>query len=167
MPSLHPTLTQEALMLDTPRLVTTDPQQTAVIAFTIARAEMPQVMGPGHRELMAVLAEQGLTPAGPWLTYHRRLDPDVFDFELAIPVATAVRASGRVRPGRVPAATVARATLRGSYDGLPAAWGELERWIERQGRRVRGDFWERYVAGPESSTDPTQWKTELNRALIG
>jgi len=152
-------------MLDTPQIVTTDAQQTAVIPFVIPRAEMPQVMGPAFQELMTVLREQGLTPTGPWVTYHRRLDPEVFDFEVALPVATAVQASGLVRPGSVPAATVARAVLHGPYEGLAAAWGELEQWVERSGHRARGDFWERYVAGPESSSDPAQWRTELNRVL--
>ena len=31
--------------------------------------------------------------------------------------------------------------------------------------RVPVEVWERYVAGPESSPDPTAWRTELNRPL--
>lgn len=153
-------------MVDTPQVITTDAQQTAAIPFVIPRAEMPKVMGPAFQELMTVLAHQGLAPMGPWFTYHRRLDPELFDFEIAIPVATAVQASGRVVPSSVPAATVARAVHRGPYEGLAAAWGELEQWVERNGHRPRGDFWERYVAGPESSSDPAQWRTELNRVLV-
>ncbi|MDP3295184.1 MAG: hypothetical protein Q8M37_10695 [Nevskia sp.] len=38
--------------------------------------------------------------------------------------------------------------------------------MAEQGLTTRGDFWEVYTVGPESSTDPASWRTELNRALI-
>ena len=73
-------------------------------------------MGPGLREVMATLAAQGLTPAGPWFTHHRHRPSETFDFEVCVPVATEVSASGRVTPGRLPAARVARAVYRGPYE---------------------------------------------------
>jgi uncharacterized protein (DUF427 family) len=74
-------------MLDKPRIVQTAVQPAAVIRLTIPRAEIRNVMGPGHRELMAALAAQGIAPAGPWFSHHFRMDPDVFDFEIGIPVS--------------------------------------------------------------------------------
>jgi effector-binding domain-containing protein len=118
------------------------------------------------RPCQAALEAQGIAPAGPWLTYRRRLDPNVFDFEIAVPVTRRVSPVGRVRPGSLAAATVARVVHRGGYEGLPAAWPELDAWIADQGDRPRGDFWERYVRGPETSADPATWETELNRVLV-
>ena len=152
-------------MIDTPHIAQTAAQHTAVIRLTVPRAEIQHVMGPGYREVMAAVAAQGIAPAGPWLTHHLRMDPDTFDFEICVPVATPISAAGRVQPGRLPAATVARTVYRGRYEGLSAAWGEFMAWIAAQGHAPAPDLWEIYVAGPESSPDPANWRTELNRPI--
>lgn len=153
-------------MLDKPHIAQTAAQATAVIRLTVPRAEIQNVMGPGYRELMAAVAAQGITPVGPWFTHHLKMHPDVFDFEICVPVASPVSATGRVKPGELRAATVARTVYHGPYEGLPAAWGEFMSWIEAQGHTPAPDLWERYVSGPESSLDPAAWRTELNRPLV-
>ena len=101
-------------------------------------------------------------PAFPWpvfmdlVRHHvRRMSRD------AVPVA----AVGRVKAGQWPAATVARTVYHGEYEGLGSAWAELNAWITAQGHTTGPEFWEIYVAGPESSSDPATWRTELNRQL--
>jgi effector-binding domain-containing protein len=154
-------------MLETPKITETAAQRTAVIPLTIPRAEIQRVMGPGIGELMTVIAAQGIGPAGPWYTYHLRMDPDVFDFEIGVPVAAPVAPVGRVKPGQLPARRVARTVYHGPYEGLAAAWGEFDAWIADQGQTPGTDLWECYAVGPESSPDPAAWRTELNRPLIG
>jgi effector-binding domain-containing protein len=153
-------------MLEKPQIVQSDAQPAAVIRFTIPRAEIQQVMGPGMAELRATVAAQGIAPAGPLFSHHLRMDPEIFDFEIGVPVATPVSAAGRVQPGELPAAMVARTVYRGGFEGLGAAWGEFGDWITTEGHMPAPDFWECYVAGPESSPDPAEWRTELNRPLI-
>jgi effector-binding domain-containing protein len=82
-----------------------------------------------------------------------------------LPVSTPVAAAGRVRTGHLPATTVARAILHGNYAGLSAAWGELDAWIAAHGYAPGPELWERYVVGPESSSNPADWRTELNRPV--
>jgi effector-binding domain-containing protein len=154
-------------MLDEPQIVKTADQGIAVIRLTVPRGEIQKVMGPGHRELMAAVAAQGVATTGPWFTHHLRLDPAVFDFEIGVPVAAPVAAAGRVRGGERPALTLARAILRGPYEGLAAAWGELDAWLAAHGHVPAPDLWERYALGPESSADPADWRTELDRPLAG
>ena len=154
-------------MLDTPQVMKTADQLTAFIPLVVPRAEIQAVMGPSIREVYATLAAQGIAPAGPWFTHHRRRPTDTFDFDVCIPVATPVAATGRVKPGRLPAAKVARTVYSGPYEGLAAAWGEFCAWIEANGHTPRADLWECYVAGPESNPDPATWRTELNRPLVG
>lgn len=153
-------------MIDTPQIVTTAAQPAAVIRFTIPREEIREAMGSGIGELFATLGEQGITPAGPVYSHHFRIDPNIFDFEIGIPVAGPINESGRVRQGTLPAATVLRTTYTGPYEGLGSAWGEFEAWIQANGHRTAPDLWESYVAGPESSADPTNWRTELNHPLV-
>ena len=82
-----------------------------------------------------------------------------------MPVEKPIVAAGRVAPSRLPATTVARTIFHGSYEGLGAAWGEFDAWIAARGFEVGPDLWECYVAGPESSADPADWRTQLNRPL--
>ena len=153
-------------MIDTPRITQSAARQTACIPLTVPRAEIRNVMGPGYKELMDAIAAQGIATAGPWFTYHRGMDPAIFDFEISIPVTTPVTPVGRVRPGQLRAATVARTVYHGPYEGLPGAWGEFEAWIAANGHKPAPDLWEFYSVGPESGADPAKWRTELNRPLI-
>ena len=124
-------------------------------------------MGPGYNELMSTLKGQGIKPTGPWFSHHLRMDPAVFDFEIGVPVSDEVRPEGRVTPGQLPAAKVARTTYRGGYDGLGSAWGEFEQWLKNNGHSAAPELWEVYTAGPETGNDASLYRTELNRPLKG
>jgi effector-binding domain-containing protein len=152
-------------MIDEPKILETESQKAAVIHLTIPREKIQEEMGPGYNELMSTLKAQGITPTGPWFSHHLRMDPKVFDFEIGVPVAAEVKPAGRVKPGTLPAAKVARTTYRGGYDGLGPAWGEFESWLEKNGHAAAPDLWEVYSAGPETGNDPDLYRTELNRPL--
>ncbi len=152
-------------MLETPQIVESAPQPAAVLHLSVPRARIREVMEPGLQEVLAAVRAQGQAPAGPWFTHHLRMDPEVFEFEIGVPVASAIAEAGRVRPGALPATTVARTVYRGDYEGLPGAWGELMRWIHASGYAEGQDLWEVYTAGPETSADPADWRTELDRPV--
>lgn len=152
-------------MIDTPQITQTAGQLTAFIHLTVPRAEIRNVMGPSLNEVKAAIAAQGIAAAGPWFTHHLRMVPDIFDFEICIPVATPFATASRVEAGQWPATTVARTIFHGSYEGLGAAWGEFDAWIAARGYTPRPDLLERYVVGPEIVADPSGWRTELNRPL--
>lgn len=152
-------------MLDKPEVVQTDAQLAAVIRLTIPREEIRNVMGPGIGEVIATVTAQGIGPAGPVFSHHLKMDPKVFDFEVGVPVRAPVTATGRVVAGTLPASRVARTVYHGPYEGLGAAWGEFGAWIGAEGHTPAPDMWECYIAGPESSPDPANWRTQLNRPL--
>jgi len=154
-------------MIDPPKILVSPLVHTAVIPVTVPRAEIRSVMGPGVRELFGALAEAGVKPAGAWFTHHLRFPPDVFDFEIGVPVSAAIAPVGRVRPGTLPSERVARTVHHGGYEALPAAWAELDAWIRAQGQAPREDLWEVYSVGPESSPDAANYRTELSRPLAG
>ena len=88
-------------MIDEPRILYTEAQHTAVIRLTIPKAGMQASMGPAIQEVMETLAEQDIAPTGPVFAHHFRMDSDLFDFEVGVPVAGLVEAAGRVVPGRL------------------------------------------------------------------
>ena len=153
-------------MIDAPQITQTAEQNAAVIHLTISREEMPKVFGAAMDELMEAIAVQGVSPAGPVFAHHLKMESGIFDFELGVPVKEPVSAAGRVKPGKLPAATVARTVYHGPYAGLPGAWGQFDAWIKSSGHTQAEDLWERYVDGPHSHPDPSDWRTELNRPLV-
>lgn len=155
------------ISIDTPEITQSQKLLTAVIRLKIPRDQIQHVMGPAIGEVMATVAEQGLTPAGPVFSHHFRMSPDAFDFEVGVPVSRPVRPAGRVVPAELPATKVARTNYRGPYEGLGTAWGEFMHWMEAQGLQQADHLWEFYATGPESGPDPTQWRTELSRPLKG
>jgi len=152
-------------MLDTPQIIQTRVQTAAVIHLTVPRGDMMKVFGPAVGELMAALAAQGVKPDGAVFAHHLRMSPDIFDFELGVKVSEPVKAAGRMKPGELPSAKVARTVYSGPYEGLPAAWGEFDKWMKANGHEQAADLWEIYSVGPQSTPDPAGWRTELNRPL--
>ena len=154
-------------MIETPEIALTEPRRTAVIRLTVPRSEIHLVMGPAIGEVMAALAAHGVAPAGPVFSHHLRMDPDVFDFEVGVPVEGGFEPSGRVVEGSLPEVKAARTVHHGPYDGLGAAWGELQAWVASRELVPAAYLWESYLSGPESDPDPATWRTELVQPLLG
>jgi len=152
-------------VLENLRVVNLAPRHFAGLHLIIPKAAIQSEMGPGLRAVQAALAQQGVSPAGPWFAHHLRIDPAGWDFEIGVPVARPIAPAGSVGPREWPAMRVAHATLRGGYEGLGPAWGELDAWIARQGLAPAADLWELYAVGPDSGADPGAWRTELSRPL--
>ena len=152
-------------MIDTPQIVQTEPQLMAYIHVTVPREKIREVMGPGLAEIHSSLAAQGIAASGPCFTHHLHNPTDIFDFEIGVPVKQKVAPAGRVKPGEWLAVIVARTVYHGPYELLGAGWGEFQAWIADNGYASAVDLWERYLSGAESGSDPSQWRTELNRPV--
>lgn len=153
------------MRLEPVQLVMTETVKAAVIRLQAHPRELPSVMGPAFPELMAEVAAQGLQMTGPVFSHFFRMSPELFEFEIGVPVAGEVRKNGRIAPGELPAATVARTVYQGPYEGLPQAWGQFDELVKSAGHEKQAELWEAYLYGPESSPDPSTWKTELNRLV--
>jgi uncharacterized protein YndB with AHSA1/START domain/effector-binding domain-containing protein len=157
----------EELLLSRPPVITvpeiteTEARIAAIIHLTIPRDQMRNMMPAAINEVVKTLADQAIAPAGPLFAHHLTTSADAFDFEVGFPVSAPVQAFGRVKAGELPGGRIARAVFHGRYEGLFEAWREFGEWMKREGYTGRGDLWEIYVAGPESSPDPKNWRTEL------
>lgn len=154
-------------MIETPHITDSQAQRMAFIPITVPREQIQTVMGPAISEVYGTLAAQGVAPVGPWFSHHKSRPTDVFDFAACVPVAATVAPSGRVQAGELPArGKVARTVYQGDYARLGEAWGEFIQWVEANGHQGAQDLWERYLVGPESSSKPEDWRTELNLPLL-
>ncbi len=152
-------------MIETPKIVTLPPQITAKIYQVIPCSEIQKVMGKTLQELASVIQAQGVAITGPWFTHHLQAPEENFDFEVCFPVVSTVAPQGRVEAGERPAMKAARTVYHGSYEGLGEAWGEFGEWLRAQGHATAEDLYESYLVGPETSSDPADWRTELCRQV--
>jgi effector-binding domain-containing protein len=152
---------KEMLMIGTPEITETRPRAAAVIHVTVPRDEIRTVMPVAIREILATLSGQGIAPAGPLFDHHLKTSEQAFDFEVGFPIVAPMQPTGRVKNGELPGGRIARAVMSGDYEGLANAWAEFREWMKREGHVSRGDFWQIFTAGPESSPDPANWRTEL------
>ncbi|MBS1813712.1 MAG: metalloregulator ArsR/SmtB family transcription factor [Acidobacteria bacterium] len=155
----------ETKSIEMPQVVETGPIQMATLRAKVPAREIQMQMGALLRELSDEIQAQGVQVTGPWFTHHFRRPDEFFDFELCIPVATPVKASGRVQPGEWPTMKVVRTVYTGPYQGLAAGWGEFLGEIEKMGISISPEIWERYLVGPDTESDPEKWRTELNRPV--
>ena len=100
------------------------------------------------------------------LPYHHRMPGDTFDFEIGFPVDADVKPTGRVKPSELPAVHVARTIHHGPYEGLSDAWRAFGQWVKDQGLEADTRLYERYLDDP-TKTDPSAYRTEINRILKG
>ncbi len=158
-------------MIETPEIAHARPQTAIVVHITCPREKIQSEVGPAIKEIMAALAAQNHKPAGPMFMHHLTMSASRFDVEVGFPVDAPLTASGRVKTSGLPAARVARTIYQGPYEGLHSAWDEF-------GKRLVSDklvdpaviapvktLWERYLVGPETTIDASQWRTELNLPL--
>ena len=147
-------------------IVQSPAQPAAVIHVVVPRENLEEAMGPAVAEVIAAVTAQGIGPVGPLFSFHREIRPDVFDFDVGVPVSAPVHPVGRVTAGELPAATVARTIHTGPYDGLKKAWPALLAALAAAGHSYAPTCWERYLTDPNTHPDPSTWQTELNRPIL-
>lgn len=158
-------------MIESPHIVETEESTAAVIHLKVGRTELPSVVPAAIDELVKAISAQGQSPQGPLFMHHLAMSSDAFDVEVGFPVARPIAPAGRVHPGKLPAATVARTIYQGPYEGLYGAWEAFGQRLQSDGllggsNLCRAEsLWERYLVGPETTGDMSKWRTELNLPL--
>lgn len=147
-------------------MVQTEVVPAAVIAITIPREQIREVMGAAIAEVIEAAAAQGIGPAGPVFSHHFDMQPGIFNFEVGVPVSGVLKPVGRVQAGALPATKVVRTIYTGPYEGLGAAWGEFIDQLEAAGHQPAPNLWERYLTDPATTPDEARHQTELNRPIL-
>lgn len=149
-------------MITLPEITTTTEVRAATIHLVIPGKDMPKFMDPAIQEIIQVLTDQGLRPAGPMFSYHHRRPSETFEFEIGFPVEKRIDEKGRVKNTTLPAEQVARCVYQGPYEGLAQAWPALQEWVREQKLPETDRFYECYLNNPDEVKDPKDYCTELN-----
>jgi effector-binding domain-containing protein len=153
-----------------PQIQRRDVQPYAGLPVTVTMETFPAAADASFPELFGWLQASAIAPAGaPFIRYHVIDMEAELEIEFGIPVNAPVEASGRVRPGILPAGRYATLIHTGPYDQLVAANAALQDWAQQQGitlesspdaRRWAGRV-EHYLTDPAAEPDPAKWETEV------
>lgn len=145
-------------------LLETEPDRlVAVLRETVAMDHLPEFYDRAYRAVGEAVAKAGGAVAGPALGWYHGGPSATVDVAAGLPVMG--MSTGSIGHGvqvvRIPGGSAVVAVHTGPYDGLPAAWEELERWRAENAGAGRGDFWEEYVTDPAPGGDPERTETRL------
>lgn len=161
-----------------PRIQERAAQHYAGIAAAVAMNGISAAVDDAFPELFGWLASNGIAPAGAPLIRYLVIDmAGELQIELAVPVAAAVTASGRIRPGVLPGGRYAVLRHTGPYDGLLASNAALHQWARENGIEfdtwdtAEGPAWrgraEHYLTNPAEEPDPAKWEVDVAYLLAG
>lgn len=149
------------MSIETPHMGRFKAQQVVRIHVVTSREGMADAIHSAIAEITTALQLQGVAPCAPWFAFHHRRPTDSFDFDVCFPVSKEIAASGRLENASLPDFEVVRTAYHGPYEGLPTAWPEFHRWVERHHHRITDQAIEQYSRGPRDVADPGAWQTDL------
>lgn len=154
------------------------PEQPIISIRAIVKvADLAATMDDRLPALRRHLQRHGVTPTGPvFVRYHTfpdiGPDSDVADLETDVehgfPVAQSVPSEGRCRAGALSGGPAVTTVYRGVPDGLGAAYGRIQAWLQEQDTEPAGPAWEVYYfvdleqfEGHAHLPDPATWRHRI------
>ena len=134
-----------------------------VMSRRITRDEIAAALGETLPAVFGYAQQHGLAITGPPFARY----PEVGMGSLVIEGGITIASPPAEEPGdgievlAIPAGRAAVAVHRGSYDGLPESYQEIEKWIRDQGLTADGAPREIYLTDPGEVPDPADWETEI------
>lgn len=136
------------------------PMPAVVLARSVDRASLGAEIGSGIRRVRnAVTAARVPTVGAPFVRYLSY--GEEFDIEIGLPL-DGPHAVPTLRATILPGGSAASLWHVGSYTGLPAVFGHLRRWVEKNATPA-GCPWERYWTAHSTESPRTQvvWPVRL------
>ncbi len=126
-------------------------------------AEIADRAGHAFGELYRYLGQLGLRPAGPPLSiYHGPPEEeDELEIEWCVPCARTLAGRGPIEGRALPAATVACVVHAGPYEEVGPCYGALVQWMQSHGHAEAGPPREVYLVGHAQTSDPQEFRTEI------
>jgi effector-binding domain-containing protein len=107
-----------------------------------------ETLKEAFKSLQEYLDKAGIKPAGPAMTIYTATDDVSFNFQAAIPLAAAPRASppGSIGTGSSPAGKALKFVHRGSFDGMNQTYDAISHYVEEKQISTRDLLIEEYIA---------------------
>jgi effector-binding domain-containing protein len=135
-------------------------QHTAVVKVTTTTDKIGESMGEAIGKAFAAVGRAGAAPIGPVMTKYTAYSEESVSYETGVPVAAPFAGDGEVGAGEIGGCEAAVGMHVGPYDTIGQTYGQLQAWIESQGRTPSVVMWESYLDDPQT-TDASKLRTEV------
>lgn len=143
-------------------IVAVERQLTAVVKIEAPMNALMQAHQSARAKINAALPKLDVGPLGLTCTRWRPPVDGVMSMEPGTIVAKPFAELDDVVPSDLPAGRAAHFVLKGSFEGLGAAWQKLFEWCAAEKLQLAGLNWEVYGA---PASDPAQQETYLYAKL--
>lgn len=143
------------------------PRTAAVVTAEVPLDGLTDFFAGAFSAVMAAVADQGLTPAGPPFAYYPAAPTEVVQVTAGFPVVGTVSPAAEVRPFTLPGGRAVVAMHVGPYDTLEQTYHGILEWISAQGLTPAAAMWEEYLSDPGQEPDPATWRTRVVWPLAG
>ncbi len=134
------------------RILEVEARMAAVVRKFVAFAAMPQAQREARLALDTLSGDE--VAFGPRLTIWRPPEGGLVDYAPGVLLSGPMEVSGAVTLFALPAGRAAHLRLRGSYEGLPAAWQSVFDACAAAGLTTAGLNWEIYAAEDAPPGEP-------------
>jgi len=142
-------------------LIDVEERPTVGVRRQVRMSELTDFFAEVFDTVAAEVERAGARIAGAPFARYRGVPTDVADVEAGFPLTEPWSGGGDLVAGSLPATRAIEAVHQGSYEALPEAYTQIERWAVEHDVRTQGDVWELYEAGPQSDPDPATWRTRI------
>ncbi len=109
---------------------------------------LPQVIGQSYGQLMEHLNQIGAQPVDAPYTAYYNLDMNDLDVEMGFPIAEMQKDSGDIKARCLPECEAVTCLYKGLYADMADVYNEIFRWIEENGKKAAGVYYEYYYNSP-------------------
>lgn len=138
-----------------------EPASALVRRAEVAVPALGDWIGETYGLVMRRVQESGVAPVGMPFARSRPLHDGVFDVEAGIAVSGSLDPGGSLEVTTLPGGPVAVAAYVGRYDGVAAAYDELQAWLAEHGREPSDVPWEEYLTDPDEEPDQSRHRTDV------
>lgn len=138
-----------------------EPQAVASVRAWVRMDDIAETMGRTFGRVMRVLASQGVSPAGPPITYYHAWTEEAGELEIGFPVAGAFEERDGVVGSELPGGRVLVTTYVGRYEDMEPAYRAMQAYAAHNGLELAAEMWERYLTDPAQEPDESKHVTEI------
>ncbi|NTW51591.1 MAG: transcriptional regulator [Chlorobiaceae bacterium] len=140
------------------------PVPALMIRVHTSMHDIANLFDAGYREIIALLATQGMKPAGAPYARYFNMESTMIDIEFGFPVESAAQGGGRIAVGTTPSGKAVTSQYIGPYNEIEPAYDALMKWAGDNGYSLSGEAYEIYLNDP-SSIPPDQLRTQVHLLL--
>lgn len=123
-------------------------QPVLAVRTRTAVTGLPKVIGESYMKIMGYMNEVGAQPADAPYTAYYNLDMEDLDVEMGFPVAQLYPDKEDIKAGEIAAGKFACAIYKGPYAGMEQSYNQMFGWIEENGYKPTGVYYEYYYNSP-------------------